>query len=59
MGRIGLRQRLRPDKMARRDRGVASRAKPGLPRDSFATAGGFGAAWRAIAGKSEGGFRLA
>jgi hypothetical protein len=28
--------------MARGDRGVARRAKPGLPRHSFATAGGFG-----------------
>jgi hypothetical protein len=33
--------------------------KPGLPRHSFATAGGLGAAWRAIARKSDGGFRLA
>jgi len=37
-----LRQRLRPDKMATGDRGVARRAKTGLPRHSFATAGGFG-----------------
>jgi len=42
-GRIGLRQRLRPDKMATGDRGGARRAKTGLPRHSFATAGGFGA----------------
>jgi hypothetical protein len=41
-GRIGLRQRPRPDKMARGDRGVARRAKPGFPRHSFATAGGSG-----------------
>ena len=36
-------KRLRPDKMATGDRGVARRAKTGLPRQSFATAGGFGA----------------
>ena len=30
--------------MARGDHGVARRAKPGLPRHSFATASGFGAA---------------
>jgi len=42
-GRIGLRRRLRPDKMATGDRGGARRAKTGLPRHSFSTANGFGA----------------
>jgi hypothetical protein len=49
-GRISLRRRLRPDKMATGDRGVARRAKTGLPaglmaglpRHSVAMADGFG-----------------